>query len=196
MRPSRIRARGVVADVALSLQGDVAGFTRLVQRLQPQVFRWALVFSADADEADDIAQETFVLLYRRLGQYRGDAPLEGWLYRIVRRAAHQRSRTRRRRAHLATSAGARPERDVYVTDPGARVDREQVAALIRSYFGELPPRQREIFDLVDLQGYEPAEVARMTDLHPATVRGNLFKARAAIRARLIASHPTIAGAAR
>ena len=169
--------------------GDTAAFTALVAALHPVVHRWALVFAADPDEADDIVQETFVQMHRRLAQFHGDAPLEAWLYRIVRRAAGQRRRTALRRLRLATSAGAHPERDPYLTDPGARVDRQWVAERIRAFFGHLPSRQREMFDLVDLQGYDPSEVARMTGMNPATVRANLFKARAAVRAHLIARHP-------
>ena len=168
--------------------GDVAAFTALVTALHPTVHRWALIFADDADEADDIVQDAFVSMHLKLDQYQGDAPLEAWLYRIVRRAAGQRRRTLRRRLRLAASAPP-PERDVYLTDPGARVDRQRIAAQVRAFFGRLPERQREIFDLVDLQGYDPSEVAEMTGIKPATVRANLFKARAAMRAHLIARHP-------
>lgn len=169
--------------------GDTAAFTALVVELHPAVHRWALGLTADPDEADDVAQAAFVQLHRNLAQFRGEAPLEAWLYGIVRRVAGQRRRTAQRRLRLATSARARPERDVYVTDPGTRIDRQWLAVQIRTAFDHLPPRQREIFDLVDLQGHSPAEVARMTDMNAATVRGNLFKARAAMRAHLIARHP-------
>ncbi|MGZ8379524.1 MAG: RNA polymerase sigma factor [Gemmatirosa sp.] len=169
--------------------GDTAAFGALVAALHPMVHRWALVFAADPDEADDIVQDACVQMHRHLAQFHGEAPLEAWLYRIVRRAAGQRRRTAQRRLRLAASAGARPERDLYLTDPGARVDRERVAARIHAFFGGLPARQREIFDLVDLQGYDPSEVARMTGANPATVRAHLFKARAAVRAHLIARHP-------
>jgi RNA polymerase sigma-70 factor (ECF subfamily) len=169
--------------------GDTGAFTTLVAALHPIVHRWALVFAADPDEADDIVQETFVRMHRCLAQFQGDAPLEAWLYRIVRRAAGQRGRTARRRLRLASSSGATLERDPYLTDPGGRVDRQWAAERIRAFFGGLPARQREMFDLVDLQGYDPAEVARMTGMNPATVRAHLFRARAAVRAHLIARHP-------
>ena len=197
--PESAEAPGVVARSELMARaeaGETAAFAALVASLHPLVHRWALVFADDPDEADDVVQEVFIQLHRHLGRFHDDAPLEAWLYRVVRRAAGQRHRTARRRHRLATSSRARPERDVYLTDPGLRVDRQLVAARIRAFFGKLPARQREIFDLVDLQGYDPTEVATLAGMNAATVRANLFKARAAVRAHLIARHPGAAELAR
>lgn len=174
---------------SLASAGDDTAFTSLVTRFQPAVFRWSLIFARDPDEAEDITQEVFVRVHRQIGDYRSDGPLEAWLYRITRRTATQLRRRRGRRGRLMLSAAARPERDVYTTDPGGRVDRQRAAAVIRDLFSELPRRQREVFDLVDLQGLSPAEVAERTGLRPVSVRANLFKARKAIRDSLLANHP-------
>ena len=175
--------------VSLASAGDDAAFTTLVTRYHPAVFRWSLTFAWDPDEAEDIAQEVFVRAHRLLSQYRSDGSLEAWLYAITRRAASQLRRTHRRRKRLALSPGARPLRDVYTTDPGGRVDRERAASVILELFSALPERQREIFDLIDLQGLSPAEAAARTGIKPVSVRANLFKARSAIRAKLLATHP-------
>ena len=98
-------------------------------------------------------------------------------------------RTLRRRGRLALTPAARPLRDVYTTDPGGRVDRQRAATVIRELFTGLPQRQREIFDLVDLQGLSPSEVAERIGMKPVSVRANLFKARQTIRAGLLATHP-------
>lgn len=193
VRPSegRLAVDALDAQLAsLAAAGDDSAFTTIVSRYQPAVFRWALMFARDPDEAEDVAQEVFVRAHRQLSQYRSDGSLEAWLYAITRRAAYQMLRTRNRRSRLVLSPGARPSRDVYTTDPGGRVDRERAAAVIREMFSELPPRQREIFDLIDLQGLTPAEVAERTGLKPVSVRANLFKARSTIRARFLATHPS------
>ena len=174
---------------SLASAGDDAAFTSLVTRFQPAVFRWSLTFARDPDEAEDITQEVFVRVHRQIGNYRSDGPLEAWLYRITRRTATQMRRTRGRRGRLLISSAARPDRDVYTTDPGGRVDRQRAADIVRELFAELPRRQREIFDLVDLQGLSPAEVAERTGMRPVSVRANLFKARRAIREGLLATHP-------
>jgi RNA polymerase sigma-70 factor, ECF subfamily len=175
---------------SLAGAGDDAAFTTLVTRYQPAVFRWSLTFANDADEAEDIVQEVFVRAHSLLSQYRSDGTLGAWLYAITRRTANQSRRTRKRRKRLALSPAAAPMRDVYTTDPGGRVDRERAAVVIRELFAELPPRQREIFDLVDLQGFSPSEAAERTGMKPVSVRANLFKARAAIRAKFLATHPS------
>jgi RNA polymerase sigma-70 factor (ECF subfamily) len=175
---------------SLASAGDDSAFATLVTRFHPAVFRWALTFSRDPDEAEDIVQEVFVRAHRRLDQYRSDGSLDAWLYRITRRTATQMRRTRNRRGRLALSTGARPTRDVYTTDPGGRVDRQRAAVVIHELFEKLPQRQREIFDLVDLQGLSPAEAAERIGMKPVSVRANLFKARKTIRESLLATHPS------
>lgn len=184
-------ARALDAQLAsLASAGDDSAFTTLVTRFHPAVFRWALTFARDPDEADDIVQEVFVRVHRQLGQYRSDGSLDAWLYRITRRAALQMTRTRKRRGRLVRSPAALPARDVYTTDPGGRVDRQRAAAIIHELFEKLPRRQREIFDLVDLQGLSPTEAAERTGMKPVSIRANLFKARKAIRESLLATHPS------
>ena len=175
---------------SLASAGDDSAFTTLVTRFHPAIFRWSLTFVRDPDEADDIVQEVFVRVHRQLGQYRSDGSLEAWLYGITRRAALQMTRTRKRRGRLGRSPAALPARDVYTTDPGGRVDRQRAAAVIHDLFEKLPHRQREIFDLVDLQGLSPTEVAERTGMKPVSIRANLFKARKAIRESLLATHPS------
>ena len=192
-RPTLAQREAHAIDAQLASRaaaGDDSAFTTLVTRYQPAVFRWSLTFANDPDEAEDIAQEVFVRAHRRLSQYRSDGSLEAWFYAVTRRAANQMRRKAKRRTRLALSPGARPAREVYTTDPGGRVDRERATALIHEMFSNLPPRQREIFDLIDLQGLTPAEVADRTGMKPASVRANLFKARKSIRARFLATHPS------
>ena len=81
--------------------GSTGAFNELVAALQPRVFRWALTFARDPDEADEITQETFVLVHRKLDQYRGESNVEGWVYLITRRVALQRRRKVRRRQLLS-----------------------------------------------------------------------------------------------
>ncbi|MEO8575767.1 MAG: RNA polymerase sigma factor [Gemmatimonadales bacterium] len=183
---------GIDSLVEQTRAGDERAFGRLVAELQPRVHRWALSYSMDPDEAEDIVQEVFVLVLRHLDKYRGHAALTTWLYRITGRAASRLRRTRQRRAVLASGPRGKPDREVYETDPGGRVDRERLGSLLRNLWQNLPERQRVVVDLVDLQGHTPAEAADMLELNPSTLRANLFKARKTLRGQFLMRHPDIA----
>lgn len=185
---------GLGSLIADATAGDAESLAGLIAQMQQRVYRWALGFTGDPDEADDVMQDSFVLMYRRLHQYRGDSSFDGWMYQVTRRVANQRQRTGRRRARLAARHDAQRELLAYLTDPGARVDRERLVSLVLASLELLPPRQREVFDLVDLQGYSPAEVAEFTAANPSTIRANLFKARATVREALLAAAGTAEGA--
>ncbi len=62
---------------------------------------------------------------------------------------------------------------------------------MRRFFAELPEKQREVFDLADLQGYRSSEVAEMLQMNAATVRGHLFRARRFIRQKILQSNPKL-----
>jgi RNA polymerase sigma factor (sigma-70 family) len=168
--------------VARTRGGDHTAFSALVSAYQPRVFRWALALTGDQDEAEDITQEVFVRVYRKLGGFRGDGPFEAWIYRITRRVAFRSRRPLPRGLESAAD-------DVYVTDPGGRVDRQRAFDLIRTIAATLPMRQREVFILCDLEGRTPLEASEILALKDVSVRASLFKARAAIRRRILATHP-------
>lgn len=169
--------------ITRSRHGDQRAFSTLVSAYQPRVFRWALALTGDQDEAEDITQEVFVRIYRKLGGFRGDGSLDAWLYRITRRVVFRARRPLPR--YIEDSMD-----DVYRTDPGARIDRECALNLIRSVAATLPERQREVFILCDLEGRTPLEAAGILNMKDVSVRASLFKARTAIRRRILATHPS------
>jgi len=172
--------------VARVIARDEEAFVVLIERWRPQVFRWAAALSLDEDEAEDITQEVFVRVHQKLSTYSGTGSFEGWLYRITRRSLLRVRRISSRRARLAPS---HTTTSIYVTDPGARVDRQRAVELIRSVAEQLPLRQREVFVLCDLDGRTSTEVAAILGIKDVTARANLFKARASIRRTILSSHP-------
>jgi RNA polymerase sigma-70 factor, ECF subfamily len=168
--------------VARTREGDDGAFAALVERYRPVVFRWAIGLSGDQDDAEDITQEVFVRVHRKLWSFRGDGPFDAWLYRITRRVVL------RMRPRDPTPMDGMSQ-DPYVTDPGGRVDRERAVALIRAIATTLPMRQREVFILCDIEGRTPGDVAKTLNMKDVSVRASLFKARASIRRTILATHP-------
>lgn len=155
-----------------------------------RVYRWALVRTGDPDDADDVAQEVSMALHRRLDQFGGRSRFSTWLYRLAANAAselHRRSRRRREVHGLAsdeTVTAALDERIAGLAD-------RRIADTVRGFFATLPDRQRELVDLVDLQGYTAAQAAEMLEIEPATARTHLFRGRRALRERLLETYPTL-----
>jgi RNA polymerase sigma-70 factor (ECF subfamily) len=166
--------------------GRPAAVDRLVARVQDRVRGWAGRFTDDADAADDVAQEVLIGLERRVKRFHGASRFSTWLFAVTRNVAlSQRRRDQRRAMLLERRLESRPaEIATAESDP----DVARLASLVLQYFEALPKRQRSIFEMVDLQGMTPAEVARQLGMEQVTVRAHLFKARRTIRGRMLEQH--------
>ena len=177
--------------VARAAAGDGEAFTALVRGHHTLVFRWALVVADNPDDADDLAQTVWIKAYRGLGGFRRGAKFTTWLYRITYHTAIEVGRTRRRRSTVLTTwkdgDAGRGESAPTPDD----MDQQQLIAVVRRLLGDLPPRQRAVFALADLDGVTTAEIAHRLDIAEATVRVTLFKARRAIRSRLLRDEPKL-----
>ena len=76
--------------------------------------------------------------------------------------------------------------------PSDRIAAEQAAGLVTTFFNALPSKQREVFDLVELQGLKAADVADMMGLEASTVRVHLLRARRTIRSKVLERYPEFA----
>ncbi len=172
--------------------GEEPGLEALARWCYPRVYRWALVRTGDVDEADDVTQEVVVGLARGLSSYEGRSRFTTWLYRVTANAAAMRGRRAARRAALLAGRPPEPAGGDEESRRLAALHGADVAALVRALLTELPERQRTVFDLADLQGYDAGEIAAMLDLDAATIRGHLMRARRAMRARILGRMPTLA----
>lgn len=176
--------------VARSRAGQAAAFGELSRRLWSRLTAWAFRHSGDADEAEDIAQVVLLRLHDHVDAFEGRSKLTSWLYRITRNVAIDRRKRERRRADLLAAQGAPDEADG-ARDPGESLDARALAALISAHATALTARQREVFDLVDLQGEGVLEVATRLGVEPVTVRVLLSRARRTIRLRILEEHPRL-----
>jgi RNA polymerase sigma-70 factor (ECF subfamily) len=172
--------------------GSEAAFEAVVRRCYDRIHRWALAATGDKDDADDVTQNVLVLLHRRLGQWSGRSHFTTWLYRVTVNAAGGWRRRIGARTRLAGRIAdqMRVEQPA-AEDPAATTERTMLVDLVRTFFGSLPDKQRQIFDLADLQGFGQAEIAEMLGMNPITVRAHLFRARRTIRARILARDPAL-----
>jgi len=165
--------------------GKPAALERLIARVQSRVRTWAVRFTGDEDTADDVAQQVLIGLDRRVKRFDGASRFTTWLFAVTRNAALSERRKSERRTALANEHRSLAlEESSRAADP----DAARLAALVVKYFDALPRRQRQIFELADLRGLTPTEIATKLGMEAVTVRGHLFKARRAIRAKLLEHH--------
>lgn len=169
--------------------GDEDAFRSLVREVYPTLRRWALARTGHPDDADEVVQRTLIRMHRGLGGFSGEGRLTTWLYRIVANAAADLERSHS--AHGPSTGGPLEGSADPWPDPVRAVHAGRMAAAVRDFFDALPPRQREVLELVDHEGLRPVDVAEMLDIEPVTVRANLFKARRAVRRAMLARYPEL-----
>lgn len=149
----------------------------------------------DRTDLDDLVQEVFVIAFRGLVRFRGDARLSTWLYRICVNVALGRIRTRKRRptaigvADLDSTAidpslTERPEQ------PDRSLERRQEQEQVYRALETLAPKKRIVLYLHEIEGLDLKEIAYLVDSNPVTVRTRLFYARREFY-RALAGDPTI-----
>lgn len=159
--------------------GDNAATAALVRQYVRRATLLARQLVGDADDAEDVVAEAFVVALERATTFREGEPVGPWFYGIVRRiAARQRRRAARRRWLLARwHPEPRSE-----PDPAYRVEARDAIDRVALIVKELPEMQRQCFALVVQGGLDMTEVATMFDIAPSTVRQHVYRAREAIRA--------------
>lgn len=170
--------------------GDEAAAASLIGGMRDRIFRWALVITRDSDDAEDVAQQVSLSVHRSLEGFEARSSFTTWLYTVVRNASIELVRRSARRGPHTTIEDAGDEvLSSQTSDRLAAIDNERTAAILRAFFAELPPRQREVIELVDLEGIKAAEAAVMMGIEPETARVHLMRARRTLRTRMLEAHP-------
>jgi RNA polymerase sigma-70 factor, ECF subfamily len=157
--------------------GRIEAFETLVRRHQDVAYRVARRL-VGPDDADDVTQDAFLRAFHRLGLYRGEGSFRAWLLQIVRNTALNAIAARRTEPHeaideLAEAATGGSSRTP-VDQLEGRERRERLEAKVRL----LPPAERAVLVLRDIEGFSYEEVATVTESPLGSVKGRLHRARA------------------
>jgi RNA polymerase sigma-70 factor (ECF subfamily) len=165
--------------IAQARAGNTYAFDALVSGFAPRIYRLALRMLGDAEEAEDVLQETMIRAYRCLDTFRGDAAFGTWLYAIAARVCLTRRRAAQRRPEqvpydeLRLAAGDAAEQ-VLMREAGDRVQRALNA---------LPPRDRLLLVLRFVEELSHEEIARVMGWSVENSRTRLLRAKRAFRER-------------
>jgi RNA polymerase sigma-70 factor (ECF subfamily) len=184
--------------ISRAASGDASAFQALVERHRTMVYRVAYQFAGNHHDAEDIAQEVFIKVYRSLDKFRQDAQLSSWMYRIVMNACIDH---RRRHAPAASAPfGEEAEQKMLNTPeetpgPEARAYAGELGEVLETEIARLPPGQRIVFVMRHHQGLKLCEIASALGLAEGTVKRQLHAAVHRLRHALTQANVTAGGRA-
>lgn len=187
------------------VDGDEDAFRELVRLHDAGLRRMARLYVADA-LADDVVQDTWVTVIRGVGNFEGRSSLKTWIYGILvnvaRRRAQREGRTvpfasagetggtwsgtvdPARLRHPELGVGYWPSPPTWARDPADAALAAETRAVVLRTLGEIPPAQREVMTLRDIEGWTAAEVGEVLGISDVNQRTLLHRARVAVRAAL------------
>ncbi|MFH1622765.1 MAG: RNA polymerase sigma factor [Candidatus Omnitrophota bacterium] len=158
-------------------EGDVGSFEKIYRAYSGFVYNVSLRIARSHRDAEEVTQNVFLILYRKLKSFRFRSSLKTWIYRIAVNLAinHAKkvSKERDRVVEYDDSIGIEPSRDVI----GENLDREQKEKTIARLLGALNPDQRACIVLRNINGLSYEEIAQTLNININTVRTRLKRAR-------------------
>ena len=190
-----VRSPAEVQFIERLKRSDPAAFERLVNERSGEIYGLLYRLTENAEEARDLTQETFLRAFQSIGQFRGDADLRTWIYRIAINQARNRWRWWRRRhrdttvsidakdepgnaavlAQLTADIGSNPEHGALAHER-ERALKKALSGLRRVY--------REAVVLRDIEGFAYEEIAVALDISVGTVKSRLARGRQELRRKL------------
>lgn len=172
--------------VAAVRQGDQDAARRLVEALQPLVFKIVRAHLPRRTSEEDLAQEVFLKMFVRLDQYRGLMPLPHWVSRIavttcIDQLRHQKRRPELRWADLSENEAQLLDATLASSDGARDADALAAKELVGRLVEQLDPRDRLVIQMLDLEQKSVAEIAAATGFGHSAIKVRAFRARRKLR---------------
>jgi RNA polymerase sigma-70 factor, ECF subfamily len=188
LRPNRPDSSPMSDAIRLAQQGDAGAFETLYQEHSRRVYALCLRMLRDPIEAEDLVQDVFLLLFRKINTFRGESAFSTWLHRLAANLVLMRLR---KKSPPTVSIEAAADLDDEISSPaidiGTRdlflegaIDRVTLDRCIE----RLPPGYRAIFVLHDIQGYQHKEISETLGRSIGVSKSQLHKARMRLRQML------------
>jgi RNA polymerase sigma-70 factor (ECF subfamily) len=163
-----------------SSKGDMIAFEEVYNRHHRRVYAICLRMLKNSNEAEDLTQDVFIQLHRKIGSFRGDSAFTTWLHRLTVNQVLMHFRKRTVKFEKTTEEGDTPEQIVRGSErPGKMPVVDKIA--LDNAIKELPKGYKNVFILHDIEGFEHEEVARILGCSVGTSKSQLHKARLKLR---------------
>lgn len=168
-------------------EGNEQAFKALVLEYQDKVFNTCFGFVKNRDDADDLAQEVFIEVYKSVGSFREDAGLSTWIYKIAvnKSLGHLRKSKRNRTTQwLKKLVGMKDDPMADIPDfdhPGVLVENKERANVLFQAIDKLPESQKTAFTLHKVEGLSYEEIAKIMDRSLPSVESLMHRARTSLK---------------
>jgi RNA polymerase sigma-70 factor (ECF subfamily) len=174
---------------------DERAFNELVQLYQRRVYLLVLRMLGRPDEAEDMAQEVFVQVFKAIGQFRGESKLSTWLYRIAVNLCKNRAKYLGRRhtdrsdaydgaSEYVDASAAEGVTLAQVARPDHLLEGYELERIVQACIADLEPDFREVLVLCDVEELSYEEIGQITGLADGTVKSRIFRARALLKSKV------------
>ena len=165
-------------------------FEELYTRHNRRVYSLCLRMTGNVPEAEDLMQEVFIQLFRKIGSFRGESAFTTWLHRMTVNQVLMHFRKKGVRLEQTTDDGETPVQIVKGTEDPRRMPVVDKIMLDKAV-AKLPPGYRTVFILHDVEGHEHEEIARLLGCSVGTSKSQLHKARMKLRGLLRQQNPAV-----
>ena len=174
--------------VERSLQGEQQAFEQLVKRYQKSIYNLAYRMTGRREDAEDLAQGTFLRAYAKLETFQVGRRFSPWLFRIASNLCINWKNRQKRHELLSDSFSEdKKEQSLFLdtsADPLFQIERNQLQTLLQQEILALPIRYRLVFTLRYLEDHSCREIAEILELPEGTVKTYLFRARGILKEKL------------
>lgn len=173
-------------------EGDHAAFTELVRRYEGKVYQLALRLTGNDMDANDVIQDVFLSVFRKIHTFRGHAAFSSWLYRITANAAFARLNQRKRHAAVSLDdvlpiieeSSMHEVGSEWSQKPDLALFNKETREALESAIQSLPDDFKTVIVLRDIQNLSNQEVAEVLNLSIPAVKSRLHRARLVLRRQL------------
>lgn len=172
--------------------GNETAFNRLLNDFQQKVFNTCISFIPNKEDAEDVAQEVFLEVYKSIDKFKGNSKLSTWIYKIATNKCLEfirKKNTKKRFAFMQSITGNKVPFDKtnYFTEfnhPGILLENKEKTATIYKAINQLPENQRIVFTLAKLDGKSYQEIVEITGKGLPSVESTMFRAKKSLKEKL------------
>lgn len=173
-------------------QGKQSAFSLLLDQYQQKVFSTCISFVPNKEDAEDVAQEVFLEVFKSIHKFKGDSKLSTWIYRIATNKCLEfirKKNTKKRFAFMQSILGNEIpiDKTSYFTEfnhPGILLENKEKSKIIFKAINTLPESQKVVFTLAKIDGKSYQEIVEITGKSLSSVESIMFRAKKSLKEKL------------